>query len=226
MIETSAARRIECADIPALAISRRFGNYKPESEKAVRKTGVVEDETRKRLMKAWKACSSTGNSETDYAKMLRKVKRLEYSAKDVESFSLALVEFQKEYEFSFKAGLFLSALINNCKDSEFVIHTSHLDESIDDLGYENIKDIIVEGDVGVGFGTGMKGGIIMVKGNAGALLGTDMEGGSITLKGNAGKWLANDMKGGEIHLYGDIERIHGEVKHGKIFYNGKLIVDE
>ncbi|NYZ74441.1 hypothetical protein H0O00_04830 [Candidatus Micrarchaeota archaeon] len=209
MAGASVARReIVVPKAPTLAMANRFQRYKPETEKTVRGVEVKEDETLRQLKEAWKACGYTGDSVKDYPKMLKIVKKLEYSAKDVVDFNLALVEFQGERDFIYKAGLFLSALMNNSKDSEFVIHTNHLAESINFLGYKNTKNITVNG-------------------NAGNAVGGYMCGGSITIKEDAGDYTGQGMKGGEIRLLGDYKSISFHIlSGGKIFHKGKLIVDK
>ncbi|NYZ74491.1 hypothetical protein H0O00_05080 [Candidatus Micrarchaeota archaeon] len=245
-----ARREIVVPKIPALAMANRFSRYKPETERAVRKVEVVEDKTLKKMKDAWKSCGYV-YSDKYYPEMLETVKKLEYSAKDVEKFSIALAEFRGErasaHEFGIvlgfvhKAGFFLSALMNNCKDSEFVVHTNHLAKPIIYLGYRNTKNIIVNGNVGdyLGeymeggtitvegtagdrVGCSMEGGTIIVKGNAGDEVGYAMEGGTITVKGNAGDDVGERMNGGEIHLNGGYNGRAG-FKHGKIFHKGKLI---
>jgi hypothetical protein len=38
--------------------------------------------------------------------------------------------------------------------------------------------------------------------------------------------IGHDMKGGEVHFNGDYEGISDEIKGGKIYHKGKLIVDK
>ncbi|NYZ74132.1 hypothetical protein H0O00_03240 [Candidatus Micrarchaeota archaeon] len=226
MAEAKLAKRIERVVGSALAMANRFQRYTPETEYRTVPLEVKEDETLKRLKEAWKACSHTGNPEKDYPKMLKIVKKLEYSAKDVENFNIALAGFQSEKMCSSKAGLFLSALINNCKDSDFVIHTNHLVESISYLGFKNTKNITVKGNTGDVVGINMKGGTITVKGNAGKEGGWGMKGGTITVEGDAGELVGFGMEGGSIRLEGKYVHIAENIKHGSIFHKGKLIVDK
>jgi glutamate synthase domain-containing protein 3 len=196
-------REIVVPKTSLLAMANRFGRYKPEEEKTVRKAEVVEDEMLKRLKIAWKVCSYTGNAVKDYPKMLETVKKLRHSAKDVERFSLALAEFQGEERFSESAGLFLSALINSCRSRKFVIHTHHLAKPIHHLGFANTKSIAVKGDAGRDVGPYMKNGTITVEGNAGVGVGEHMEGGTITVKGNADEDVGLAMEGGAIIVEGN-----------------------
>jgi hypothetical protein len=176
-------QKIVVPDAPALAISKRFGGYVPEVERAVGRIAVVEDETLKQLKEAWKACGWTCDPTRDYAGMLEIVGKLEYSAKDIENFSLALVDSQDKKPFSSgKAGVFLSALVDGCKDSEFVIHTGHLAEPIHFLGSRALKNITVEGDVGYAVGDKMEGGEIHIDGDYKGI-STHIERGRIFQKG-------------------------------------------
>ncbi|NYZ74492.1 hypothetical protein H0O00_05085 [Candidatus Micrarchaeota archaeon] len=215
--------RIAVPDASATNMASRFSRYRPEEEKAVREIEVVEDKTLKKMKDAWKACNVTDEAPDDYSKILKKVKKLEYSAKDIENVSLALVEFQSEENFQWKAGAFLSALMNNSKDTEFVIHTAHLAEPIDYLGYKNTKSITVIGNIGRDVGGLMKDGDIMVDGNAGEAVGVSMKGGTITVNGNAYGYIGQEMDGGTIMVNGDAEEAVGvDMKGGSITVNGKV----
>ena len=87
---------------PAVAFGSKFGKYKPEEEKEVRKLTVKEDEVLKQLKAAWKKFKygKVEAFDDNYRNALKLVKCIDYSAKDVERFSLALVEFQDEENFS------------------------------------------------------------------------------------------------------------------------------
>jgi formylmethanofuran dehydrogenase subunit C len=186
-------------------MANKFGKYRPEEEKAVRKVEVVEDETLKTLIAAWKAYPFAPVAGKTYEHALETVKPLEYSASDVESFSIMLAEFQNEKDFTIRAGLFLSALINQGKDRDYVIRTAHLEVPLDYICYQNTKNITVKGDAGDWCGGDMKGGSITVNGNAGARVGGYMKDGAITVKGNSGAIAGERMEGGSITVNGDTE---------------------
>ncbi|NYZ74442.1 hypothetical protein H0O00_04835 [Candidatus Micrarchaeota archaeon] len=244
-MSVKAGVRQPVAASPALAMANRFGRYKPETEQTVRKVEVVENETLKKMKTVWKTRRYNYSITNGYGEMLESIKNRRYSAKDIENFNLALVEFQNGLRFSEKAGQFLSALINSSKDSEFVIHTYHLARLVHHLGCRNTKNIavkgdigrwagntmdggalIVEGDAGSFVGQMMKGGTITVGGDVGSQLGNGMHGGSITVRGNSGELVGFLMRGGEIHIEGDYVSIADNIIHGKIFHKGKLIVDK
>ena len=209
----------------SLALGSKFDKYKPEEEKDVRKVEVKEDEVLKQLKAAFKRFSyvRVKKPEENYPNASAQVKRISYSAKDVEKFSLALVDFQDRWTFEEAAGVFLSALINNGNDTDYVVHTEHLRRTIDSLGCRNTKNIIVNGSVGDDLGLFMKGGSITVNGNARSCVGLQMSGGTITVNGDAYTSVGQLMKGGEIHLNGKYEELDPYSICGRIYHKGVLI---
>ena len=127
-----------------LAAAKQFGRYKREPKQDVRTQKIKEDQTLLQLKQAWKKFKLTSRFRDDqvYDDVLSIVKGLKYSAKDVERFSIALAEFQEEQDFETKAGYFLSALMNNGIDMDYIIHTAHL-PLINYLGYKNQKSIMM-----------------------------------------------------------------------------------
>jgi len=228
---------------PAVAFGSRFGKYKPEEEKDVRKADVKEDPALKELVGIWKLYDARDiwaccHEDCSYPFIWRA-----FSAQDIAKFVIAMGEFQGEPDFSTKAGHIISTLINQSKDREFFINISHISGRIFNLGERNTKTIIIRGDV-EGVGEGMKGGRIVVEGNAtltaphsqmilnGSIVmvtlvlpsdvGLNMRGGQIIVRGNA-PTVGCGMTGGEIHIDGDIAKV-GDVIHGKIYHKGVLIV--
>ena len=219
--------RIVVPDAPANTIGRVFRAYKPETEQAVRKIEVVQDKTLKRLKDAFRKLRHV-SGKSDIQRLcdevcLPMISGLGYSASDVQNFSATLAEFQGENEFQRKAGLFLSTLINNCEDKEFVIHTGHLVERVDYLGSRNTKKITVDGHVGRRVGEWMHGGKITVGGNTGEDAGCEMMGGTITVEGNAGEGIGLGMEGGAIRVEGSAGDYAGAwMKGGAIAVNGDI----
>jgi len=124
----------------------------------------------------------------------------------ITDFSLLLGEYENNEYFEWLfTGFYLSALINKSKEQDFKIITNHLTKTISWIGYENVKNIDVNGNVGYG-------------------VGWYMEEGKITVNGNAGNLVGNGMKGGEIHLNGDYESLSRNIFGGNIYHKGKLIV--
>ena len=231
------------------AASSRFGKFGNEPLHDARAAKVETNQAVEAMKTVWReSTTGTGLWESNqyqlYPWMLSFIKNLEYTATDVEAFSIAIAGFQYEKGFSGKAGIMLSALINNCREDSFIIHTAHLAEPIHSLGFRNTKNIAVEGNVGFSVGERMEGGSITVKGNAGTMVGDNMKGGVITLQGDAQNYVGDYMEGGrivvegnapfvglgmvggEIHVNGDYESIPPNFTSGKIFHREKLIVDK
>jgi formylmethanofuran dehydrogenase subunit C len=219
----AAMQRKKRGEISQVAALSRFGKYRPEVEKAVRGAEIVEDETLKQLFAAWKKFKSKIDTRVDYNNALALARSLEYSASDVEKFSIALVEFQDEYRFVSKAGLFLSALINNGMENDYTIHTGHLDRWPFHIGYLNTKNIAINGNAGHECGETMKSGSITVNGNSGYSCGGLMEDGSISVTGNARSGCGAGMKGGSIIVNGNTGANCGtSMVDGSITVNGNV----
>ncbi len=206
------ARRV-VSESTIVAASSRFGPFKPESEQKIRMHEVESNKAIVEMKRVWRG-TSISIKRDNYPQLSGKIKELEYSAKDVEAFSLALAEFQGEENFSKKAGLFLSVLINNGQENEFIIHTAHLSEPVQFIGNGNTKNIIVKGDTGNCVGHMMESGAIIVEGNSGDMAGMEMTGGAITVMGNAGKDIGNRMKGGTMIVEGCAGQNIGSVMKG------------
>jgi formylmethanofuran dehydrogenase subunit C len=208
-------------DVPKLSVGGRFKGFQPEEEKASRKAEVQESEAVRQMKVAWKAWRySDISSYQDYRAILPIINNLQYTAKDVEGFSIALVEFQDEDNFSVKAGLFLSAVINSGNDSNYEIHTQHLKMPPDVLGYNNEKNIVVNGDVGYMVGGEMRGGSITVNGDAGSSVGEWMNGGNIVVNGNGGHSIGEQMRGGCITIKGNVgSEVGSGMEDGNILIN-------
>src|SRR5208283_5571817 len=150
-----------------LSASSRFRNFKPEHEQNIRVSKVESNPVVEKMKKVWAECGFFSYSigwQKSCNRIFEKISGIECSAEDIKTFCVVLVQFQDEEEFATKTGLFLSALINNSKDAEFVIYTTHFIEPIHYLGHCNTKNITVEGDGGYAIGNEMKSGSITVKG--------------------------------------------------------------
>jgi hypothetical protein len=211
------------ANAPALSIGGKFDKFRPEEEKASKKAEVKESEAVQQIKDAWGSFSFNANILIENYKPIQQiVKNLQYEARDVEEFSVLLAEFQDEKYFSWKAGLFLSALINCGKDSDYIIHTQHLVRLPTFLGYRNEKNIIVNGNAGGNVGEGMKTGSITINGNVGTYIGTGMKGGSITVEGNV-ETFGWEMQNGSILVKGDAGDYVGQgMRGGQITVNGNV----
>jgi len=205
---------------PALAFANRFGRYAPETERDVRKV-EVRDEALRSIFKVWESIPTTEPVviPTYYMELLRAVKDIEYSAHDVERFVLALEGYQDEKKVYYSAtGYFLSALINNCRDSDFTLNVGYL--KITYLGYQNTKNIVINGSAGHSLGTWMKSGSITVLGDTDSHVACEMEGGEILVKGNASNNACYRMTGGKVVIEGNAQ---GQV--GDHMLEGSVIVE-
>lgn len=254
MVERRRARKerqaAELAQSKGKKGNGRFARYAPEGEKQTRQAEVVEDETLKQLKDAYRRSVCEYYYETmevfdePYEDSLKNLEGINYTAEDVEKFTIALAEFQDEKDFSKKAGLFLSALINNGNDTDYTVITNHLSEPLHCFAYKNRKNIVVEGNVGESFAHYMEAGTVLIQGDAGDHLANRMidgeitvegnvgfgaasiQGGKVTIKGNAGHSFGS-MQGGEIHIEGEYGSISAHyIRSGKIYHRGKLIVDK
>ena len=242
-IMEQAIRRTSKSDITQTAASKKFRNYKKETEKATRKTSkgynitlrTIADTFEKYLQysfdDALRDSDSSGSSSIDeefYKKAIRMVSVIQYSSSDVEKFSLVLSElvrkicakkkigYRKE-----KAGMFLNALINCGKDKTYTIHTIENGEDITWFGYRNRKEIMVLGDVGDYFANRMEGGLITVNGNVHGDMGQDMRDGEVIITGNAGS-VGYELKGGKITIEGNANKVGQFSAGGEIHINGDL----
>jgi hypothetical protein len=216
--------RPEYGTAPTASFGRPLAEPMVEGATKIGKGSVLDA-----MKEAWGKCSASHDGYLfgeHYAAMLDSIKELECCAKDVEAFSVQLAEFQHENEFPAKAGLFLSALINNSKDTVFTIQTYHLHTKIDVIGYRNRKDIVVNGGAGHCVGREMKSGTITVNGNVGECLGDHMSYGKITVNGNAGMWVGDEMDGGELRINGRCSDISPLLRGGKVYFNGELLLSK
>jgi hypothetical protein len=236
-----AAKKI-LTDASATAMSSRFDGYGPEEERSSSKAEIKETEAIRQLRNIWKALESGSASQTygHAVILIRKEMPVDYTAEDVEDFSLALSEFQDEGGFAGRAGCLLSALINYGKGNDYVIHTKGL-QDIRHLGYCNQKNIVVKGHGGVALGFSMHGGRITVDGDAHGCgmcmydgeiiirgnameIGRDMIGGRITVHGDVGGMTGVEMRGGEISVDGDVSgQIGWYMKGGRIIIKGETM---
>jgi len=222
------AAKFRRKEITVLAASERFKRFRPEIESETRKQEVKSSPILESMVQAWSRCRGGffGDGSTflqeGYDKFLGELKGLRCSAVDIGSFSMELVKYQGEDWFSEKAGIFLSALMNNSADNEFYIHTSNLTIPVEFLGFRNTKNFTVDGNIGINLGVQMEGGAITVKGECMASIGNMMQGGTITVEGSVGDLIGVRMKGGTITVYGNAGNEIGiEMEGGAILVKGR-----
>jgi len=205
----SVSSRIAMPEVSSsvVASSRQFRGFKPETERQIRQVDIKANPVIEQLTRAWKRGGISSDPmyyPNDYYNLADDLSRIGYSSKDVESFSLVLGDFTSRKDFPAYAGLFLCALINNCPDKKFIIHTTHLPVAIDMFAYRNTKDITVDGSLGGNCGYMMEMGSLHVRGDVGYDIGSNMIGGSIVIEGNAGDGPGYQMRGGIHHPVSDL----------------------
>lgn len=201
-----------------------FNKYKRECVIKEKRLELKNDFTLKRLKYLFKELRyeiTHFEYKKEYDYVTKLIKDLRYTSGDITNFSIALTEFQKEDTFGYRAGIFLSALINNCNETDFLVVTEHLVEKPSFLGYNNTKNITVKGDVSGEFGYGMESGIVIIGGNADWNLAHLMKKGDIIAKGNVKDNAGYEMYGGSIIVEGNVGKSVGLFMNGgKIIVNG------
>jgi len=163
---------------------------------------------------------SAGRRHYNYAlKSLSRGIKEGITAQDVEQFSILLSKYDDlisdwQTFASHHAGVYLSAMVTTSDDNDFLIHTRHLQAPIDLVGYENTKNITIDGDVGY-CACSMEGGRILVNGNAkcvGNFNIGDLKEGEVEIKGNVGT--KDDLR----YKTSSINNDHGLViVHGNLY---------
>lgn len=141
----------------------------------------------------WQDGTSDADLEEAYAAALGYANQLEY---DVEAVH-ALCE---EAGLAGRDGIYLSALADGLDAG--TVRFPDLG-GVDRVGYRNVTDIRIEGDVGDLCGADMRDGTIHVTGNAGTGTGKWLRGGEITVEGDVGEYCGKGMEAGTITVHGD-----------------------
>jgi formylmethanofuran dehydrogenase subunit C len=218
-------RRLErpIATDPKTAAASRFRSFAPEAEKEVREAEVQRSPIIDKMRKRWEGMGfseSIDERDKSYRECLDAISGLEYSAKDVESFSLVLFEYKHDGAWTMKPGMFLSALINEGREYDYTVHTTGIENFLL-LGYRNRKHVVIDGDGGSDLAESMEKGRIEVKGSAGHDCGRNMEGGSIIIEGDMGDFCGAQMIDGLIRVRGDAGKNCGHLKRkGTIIVQG------
>ena len=220
--EQKPRKRIE---IPRLAVSKRFGMYKDEEKKEVRKADVKEG-VMSQLLKRWEEYNRIlGNAPIryeneiieGYVKALDAVRGACFSPEDVDALHVPFMVFHDMEDYPSRAGLFLSALINSGKDESYLLNVDRfgpkmklceqdflkrwidrLHTDIRHLGYRNSKNLIIEGNLVNHVGDNMLSGSIVMRGYYNGGVGLGMENGTITVEGKTGGPIGMNMLGGTI----------------------------
>jgi len=197
MIQTTAT-------VERTTARRKFGGYKPEAPKTVRKLKVKESSMPK-IYDAWMGYKYGINSRENSDDALSLLKHLRIRASDIEEFSRSLPKLDDDIDGT-RLGLFFNLMINCCEDEKITIDTSGHYVALAYFGFRNTKHLVING-----FG--------------GYYLGMEMQSGLIEVNGNCNDYVGDKMTGGEIHINGWYGGL-GCVKGGKIYHEGRLIVDK
>ena len=162
--------------------------------------------------------------ETNYSRCLPFIPE-KYSAENTEEFMMVSGKYEEPH-IGKKLGVYVSALVNNCDENTFTLHTKHLPFDVHDLGYGNNGKLIkIIGDGCGGIGKNMEDGFIQVDGNADSL-GDGIKGGVIQVDGDC-YWLGSDMISGEIIINGNVGTKLVSPDSGTIvaMHGGKIIIN-
>ena len=189
----------------------------------------------------------SSSSAYNYAK---EIKEITYNLPELnqEDIQKIIEEIEKSVDTPeksvYKAGIFISYLINECcPEEEIEIEVGKSYYLLDYLGLYNKKVLTIYGNVGDVLGREMKKGKITVKGNANDWVGEEMKGGKIIVEGNAGNgvgygmeggiidikgyadyYVGSGMRGGKIYLEKDYKSISSDIRGGEIYHKGELVI--
>lgn len=161
-----------------------------------------------------------------YSAISARIRHLRYNAYAIEAFCSELDSSRNvAYLAPGPAGLYISALVNYCREKRVVLKVRNYRRKFHFLGYGLPKGrtLIVDGDVGDFSGVGLYGGALIVQGSAGDWCGAGMVDGKILVTGNTGNQTGQWMHGGEIRVDGSIKNT-GETRfNGTIYMAGKPV---
>ena len=213
-----------------------FDSLEEENEEEVREIEVETNATIDQLLKGFETLYYTKYEHVKprTPELFKKMEELsvkcyssiEYTAKDIEQFTIAAIKFENDKhkhkatsDVGYKLGLYISSLINTCKDTIFHLHIEHYKEIIF-LGKDNSKEIHIYGDEAHSVGEFMKAGKIHMHGNV-HRIGGELSGGEIIVDGNVGMHVGTDMTGGKITVYGNTSQFVGDgMKGGELIIHG------
>jgi len=155
------------------------------------------------------------------------VQDLHYDQDDIEEFCAQLDSSNKiPSMISGPAGIFISALVNHCREDRIVLELRDYQRTFHFLGFKlpEGKSLILQGDVGDFIGASLAGGHLVVEGSTGNWCGAGMMKGEIFVSKNAGQRTGEWMRGGEIHIDGQVWNTGKNFFGGKIYNRGKLVV--
>jgi formylmethanofuran dehydrogenase subunit C len=166
--------------------------------------------------------STLTNAANVYDLCLRLIQPIDYAPDDIQELCDVEDLYQNAaFEQTGPLGIYLSALINACKEPHFSLQIGHFKNKLHFLGFrlEAGKRLSVHGDVGHFTGAGLRGGYLKVSGATGSWCGAEMISGSIEIGAEALSKTGARMKGGQIQVGGQIHEIAKDRRGGTIQCN-------
>ena len=205
-------------DLLTASALKQFGKYKKEENVEKRSLDLKVSKGLERILHVWRRFPPLYDDfvpDIEWHMRLKKaVRRIDFTEEDIRKFNISLLQYEnvphksdEEYGFSEKAGIFLSALINEAKETDFMLNLGIFEKGMTCLCVQNKKNVVIQND-GTGclihLGEYMVKGNISVSGNVHDGIGAYMKGGeNLMVEGNAGEVSGYQMIGGTIHISGD-----------------------
>jgi len=161
-----------------------------------------------------------------YSDAVESIRGLQYDPDTIEAFCEKLERPGSiPYKIPGPAGLYLSALVNQCKTDHILLRLMNCQRTFHFLGYglAEGKTLVLQGDGGDFIGAGLHGGRLVVKGSTGNWCGAGMMKGEIWVDKHAGQNTGEWMQAGEIRIDGFIGSLGKHLFGGRIYQQGKLI---
>ncbi len=182
-----------------------FSKLGPATEREVWKENAVKDERMERLLDAWNAVkyqSAYVYPEYNYSNMLKALGDFHCTQAELDAFYVILKSAENERDFSPKAGMFISALVNTGSEENYHVSTRGFQKKLEYLGSWNEKDLTIDGDAGFALAYRCRRGTIVLNGNTGDEAGKEMSDSILTIKGNVGTHVGSESTGGTIVVEG------------------------
>jgi len=161
-----------------------------------------------------------------YGAAVKTIREVPYEKEDIEEFCAELGGSDKmPYMISGPSGIYISALVNHCRDERVVLEMEQCPRTFHFMGYRlpEGKTLVVRGNLGDFAGADLSGGRLVVVGSTGDWCGAGMTEGQILVTNSTGHKTGEWMRGGEIRVDGRVQGVGSTQYGGKIFQQGRLI---
>lgn len=161
-----------------------------------------------------------------YASALERIRGLQFDQDKIEAFCEALDRTDGfPYRIPGPAGIYLSAMINQCQAERIQLRLADRQPHLHFLGYGLLKGktLILQGHGGDFTGAGLGGGRLVVQGSTGNWCGAGMIDGEIRVEQHTGQSTGEWMQGGEIRVDGQIGGIGRDLIGGRIYHQGRRV---